>query len=153
MIAGFLDSPLGIEVAASRCDVEIPLLVDVGGVTVRGFADLLLQHSSPPLVLDYKTNNIEGSSPEEKMRGYELQRDLYGLAVAQTLERDEVDTAFVFLAAPDRPVRMKLGAVELEAAGKRIGELVTMIESGDFFGESNSAARPCGDCWACAKIG
>ena len=152
MIDGFLESPLGAEVAAGRCDVEIPLLVEIDGITVRGFADLLVREASPPLILDYKSNRLDGGPPADKMGEYGLQRDLYGLAVARALEATEVDTAFVFLEAPDEPVRKRLGEAELSEAAQRIGDLIDLIRNGSFFADTKPAAAPCGSCWACSEL-
>jgi ATP-dependent exoDNAse (exonuclease V) beta subunit len=152
MIYGFMDSPLGRRVAGQSCDPETPLLLDAGGITIRGFADLLARDVSPPLILDYKSNNLQGTTAAAKMaEQYDLQRDLYGLAVADGLEAETVDTAFVFLEDVENPVEMRLGQEELARARDRVDSLVTTIRTGSFFGES-AAAIPCGECWACERL-
>ncbi len=104
MIDGFLESELGRQVSSEQCDVEVPLLFDAGGITIRGFADLLAPGAGPPLILDYKSNNLEGTTAEKKMdEQYGLQRDLYGLAVSTGLPVDTVTTAFVFLRRRGKP--------------------------------------------------
>lgn len=153
MIFGFLDSELGGKVSAQRCDLEIPLLFDAGGITIRGFADLLCPQSEPPLILDYKSNRLEGTNAEAKMtEQYGLQRDLYGLAVARGLGVECVDTAFVFLEDVSHPVEMRLGRDELEHAGLEVEGLTAMIRTGSFFGQPGAAVRPCGGCWACEQL-
>jgi ATP-dependent exoDNAse (exonuclease V) beta subunit len=153
MIFGFLDSPLGLRVAGERCDVELPLLFDAGGITIRGFADLLVPASDPPLILDYKSNRLDGTTAEAKMEEqYTLQRDLYGLAVARGLGKETVDTAFVFLEAVTEPVELRLGPEELERAQARLDGLTGMLRSGSFFGEDGAARVPCGSCWACEQL-
>ncbi len=153
MIYGFMDSPLGKRVAGQSCDPETPLLFDAGGITIRGFADLLARDASPPLILDYKSNNLRDTTAAAKMEEqYLLQRDLYGLAVADGLAAETVDTAFVFLEDVANPIEMRLGREELARARDTVDSLVTMIRTGSFFGESDAAVVPCGECWACGRL-
>jgi hypothetical protein len=151
MIEDFAGSPLGGRVREHRAEVEIPLLIDILGVTVRGFVDLLLPESEPPLVLDYKSNRLDGSSAESKMEDYGLQRDLYGLAVAQATGSSSVEAAFVFLEDPRSPATLILGQKELDSARIRIDGLVDVIRRGAFF-ERGKAAGPCHECWACTLL-
>src|SRR5690606_24400775 len=67
MVDGFLASELAAEAKGHRADVETGLLVDLDGVIVRGFADLLVRRPERPLILDYKSNRLEGTSVEELM--------------------------------------------------------------------------------------
>lgn len=152
MISGFLDSELGHRVSGIRCDIEVPVLVRLGDVTVRGFADLLDRNSSPPLILDYKTNRLETKTPSEKMADYELQRDLYGLAVAHAEGAESVETAFVFLEKPAEPVVKLLGYEDLDQARTRIRELLSEIAGREFFGGPGAGHQPCGECWACETL-
>ncbi|MBK8294930.1 MAG: PD-(D/E)XK nuclease family protein [Solirubrobacterales bacterium] len=152
MINGFIDSELGHRVKSKRSDIEIPLLVEIGEVTIRGYADLLIRDSEPPLILDYKTNRLNGKSPRDKMADYAMQRDLYGLAVAQALEVPVVETAFVFLEQPDQPVIDLLDQRQLEVGKGEISDLLAEIAGGHFFGGSDAKHQPCGDCWACERL-
>jgi ATP-dependent exoDNAse (exonuclease V) beta subunit len=151
MIEEFAASPLGERVRSNQAEIEIPLLIDILGVTVRGFVDLLLPKAEPPLVLDYKSNRLEDSSPDEKMEDYTLQRDLYGLAVARATGSTSVETAFVFLEEPASPAIQILDRPELESAQMRLEGLVGLIREGAFFGGSD-AAEPCRRCWACKAL-
>ncbi len=153
MVYGFLDSDLGRRVATEKCELEIPLLFDAEGITIRGFADLLAADTSTPLILDYKSNRLDGSSAVEKMdEQYGLQRDLYGLAVADGLGVETVDTAFVFLEDVANPVQLQLGPDELTRARDEVSGLVGMIRAGAFLGRPDAAEKPCGDCWACDRL-
>lgn len=152
MIHGFFESDLGSRVQAARCEIEIPLLVQAGRVTIRGFADLLIPDSDPPLVLDYKTNQLKGRNPEEKMADYGLQRDLYALAVHRASGSETVETAFVFLERPDEPVLNTLDRSDLELGQEKLMAVVREIELGHFFGGPDAEHEPCGDCWACSSL-
>lgn len=152
MIEEFAGSPLGERVRSDQAEVEVPLLIDILGVTVRGFVDLLLPQSRPPLLIDYKSNQLKDASPESKMEEYTLQRDLYGLAVARATDSPSVETAFVFLEDPTSPATLTLGSDQLDSAQTRLEGLVQLIREGSFFGE-NDTARPCRECWACEVLG
>lgn len=149
MIAGFTGSELGRRVAAGRADVEAQLLIRLGGVTIRGFADLLLRDAAPPLILDYKSNRLDGDAPESRMDAYRLQRDLYALGVARATGSEAVETAFVFLEAPDRPVLDVFDGERLTAAAGRIEALVGEIVRGSYLGGPDALHQPCRRCWAC----
>ncbi|MCB0869741.1 MAG: UvrD-helicase domain-containing protein [Solirubrobacterales bacterium] len=151
MIDGFLKSPLGEQVRGSKSSFEAPLLIRFGQVTVRGFADLILE-DEPPIVLDYKTNRLGEKTPEEKMADYLDQRDLYALALAEARGLEEVGTAYVFLEQPDRPVTEVLGRDDLDQARERIQVSLAEITAGRYFG-GPGARQPCGDCWACRELG
>ncbi len=152
MLNDFIDSDLGRQVISRRADVEASLLVEIDGVMVRGYADLLLHDSERPMVLDYKSNQLEGTSIDELMTKYDLQRDLYALAVSQALHTDEVDTAFVFLRRPAAPVIDRFDRDRLDQARTAITALVGDIARGQYFGGSAATHHPCGDCWACELL-
>jgi len=113
--------------AVSRA--EVPLLLGVSDVTLRGSIDLLVERDGdPPLVVDYKTDRLNGSAPTERAAEYGTQRAIYALAVAEARDAAEVEVAYVFLERPDEPVvelldgeAMVRGRVELEETIARIG--------------------------------
>jgi len=153
MIEGFLGSGLAAEVRGHGVDAEAGLLVDLDGVMVRGFADLLVRRPDGPLVLDYKTNRLEGTSVDELMEEkYDLQGDLYALAVSRAFGGDSVETAFVFLRDPANPVRRRYDAEELRRAEARIGGMVGDIAAGRYLGGPGAHHPPCGRCWACRLL-
>ncbi|MCB0862047.1 MAG: UvrD-helicase domain-containing protein [Solirubrobacterales bacterium] len=154
MIEGFLSSKLREEVAAAgRVDAEPAFLLDMNGVMIRGFLDLLVRDPSRPLVIDYKTNLLDERSPTGLMEKYGLQRDLYALAVSRALGTDEVDTAFVFLRAPDDPVRVLYDRARLDEAEDSIAGLLDDIAAGRYLGGPQANHQPCGECWACETLG
>ena len=112
----------------ARARAEAPLLLAVDGATLRGSIDLLVEREgAPPLVVDYKTDRLDGAAPAERAAKYEVQRTIYALAVAEARDAAEVEVAYVFLERPDEPVRALLdgeamvhGRAELEATIDRI---------------------------------
>jgi ATP-dependent helicase/nuclease subunit A len=107
---------------------EAPLLLAVDGATLRGSIDLLVEREgAPPLVVDYKTDRLDGVAPAERAAKYEVQRTIYALAVAEARDAAEVEVAYVFLERPGEPVLALLdgeamvhGRAELEATIDRI---------------------------------
>jgi ATP-dependent helicase/nuclease subunit A len=110
---------------AARSRAELSLLLPVAGSMLRGSIDLLVEtDSGPPLLIDYKTDRLDGADPVEKVGRYEIQRDIYALAVAEALGHAEVEVAYVFLEQPLQPVLARLGASELEASRARLLEAI-----------------------------
>jgi ATP-dependent helicase/nuclease subunit A len=153
MITGFLGSELGQRVAAGKAAPEVPLIVRYEKVTIRGSADLILEGETP-LVIDYKTNRLDGSSPGEKMKDYELQRGLYALALARARNLGAVDTAYVFLGAPEQPVFKTLGTDDFALIESLLKRTLAEITAGRFFGGPGAANQPCGepDCIGCQVL-
>ena len=153
MVEDFLGSDLGNRAAAARTGAEVPLLVSYGQVTVRGSADLIIE-GEVPMILDYKTNRLDGASPSEKMGPYELQRGLYALALARARDIERVETAYVFLNRADEPVIKTLGPGDFSATEEYLHETLAEITAGHFFGGPDSKHEPCGrdDCIGCAML-
>ena len=131
----WLGSPLRerIGVEAGRVRAEVPLLLEVGGTVLRGSIDLLVEREgAPPLVVDYKTDRLEGAAPAELASRYEVQRSIYALAVAEALGAQEVEVAYVFLERPDEPAVSALGAAELAMARAELEKTVVEINRGEF---------------------
>jgi len=125
---------------------EVPFLLRIGAgdeaaaageprrsSVLRGSIDLLVEEEGrPPLVLDYKTDRLGGSSPDERASHYATQRDVYALAVAEARHAPEVEVAYVFLERPREPVVRTLGAPEMEAGQRRLEATIERIGRGDF---------------------
>jgi ATP-dependent helicase/nuclease subunit A len=120
--------------AAARA--ELPLLLRVGegpGAVLRGSIDLLVERDGePPLVIDYKTDRLGGSSPTERAARYGTQRAIYALAVAEAREASEVEVAYVFLERPDEPVLELLDSDAMERAREGLATVIARIGAGEF---------------------
>jgi ATP-dependent helicase/nuclease subunit A len=102
---------------AERSRVEVPLLIEVSGTVLRGSIDLLVEgKGAPPLIVDYKTDRLDASTPAELAGRYKIQQAIYALAVAEARGVDEVELAYVFLERAEDPVVLKWGADKLAAA-------------------------------------
>ncbi len=112
---------------------EVPLLLGVSGATLRGSIDLLVEREdAPPLVIDYKTDRLDGGSPAERARKYGTQRSIYALAVAEARGAEEVEVAYVFLERPDDPVVALLGSEAMERGRGELEAVIARIAAGEF---------------------
>jgi len=131
----WLGSPLRERIAreATRTRAEAPLLLGIGGTVLRGSIDLLVEREgSPPLVIDYKTDRLDGADPAERAAHYGVQRSIYALAVAEALGAEEVEVAYVFLERPAEPALSTLGAAEMAAARAELEATIARISRGEF---------------------
>ncbi len=102
---------------AARTRVEVPLLMQLAGRVIRGSIDLLAEEKGkPPLIVDYKTDRLDGATPAELAGRYGVQRAIYALAVAEAREVGEVELAYVFLERPEEPAISKWSPEDLTAA-------------------------------------
>jgi ATP-dependent exoDNAse (exonuclease V) beta subunit len=106
---------------AARSRAEVPLLIEIGDTVLRGSIDLLVEEEGkPPLVVDYKTDRVDGAETAELVARYEIQQAIYALAVAEARCVSEVELAYVFLERPEEPVVSKWGTDDLTAARLRL---------------------------------
>jgi hypothetical protein len=111
----------------------VPLLLGVGETVLRGSIDLLVEREgAPPLVVDYKTDRLNGADPAERAAHYEVQRSIYALAVAEALGVEEVEVVYVVLERPAKPATSLLGPAEMAAARTSLEETIALIGSGEF---------------------
>jgi ATP-dependent exoDNAse (exonuclease V) beta subunit len=135
-VRGWLGSPLlreGIGQNSTRVRAEVPILLGVGGTVLRGSIDLLVEREgAPPLVVDYKTDRLNGSDPQTRAGRYATQRAIYALAAAEALGAEEVEVAYVFLERPDQPVVSRLEMAEMTAGRQHLAATIARIGGGDF---------------------
>ncbi|HXV05990.1 MAG TPA: 3'-5' exonuclease, partial [Solirubrobacterales bacterium] len=113
---------------AGHSRAEVPLLLSVAGTVLRGSIDLLVERDGrPPLIVDYKTDRLDGADPAERAKRYEVQRDIYSLAASEALGVAEVEVAYVFLERPAQPVMRTVDAAELNAARRRLEARIEAI--------------------------
>jgi hypothetical protein len=114
-----------------RSRAEVPILVEVAGTLLRGSIDLLVEEDgAPPLIVDYKTDRVDGAGLAELARRYEIQQSIYALAVAEARDAAEVEFAYVFLERPEEPVVWTWGEAEIEAGRRRLETAIAEIGEG-----------------------
>ncbi len=122
-----------IAVDGAACRTEVPLLLRVGEATLRGSIDLLVEREgAPPLVVDYKTDRLDGAAPAERAAKYATQRSIYALAVAEARGAPAVEVAYAFLERPGEPVVELLDAEAIERGRERIAATISRIAAGEF---------------------
>jgi ATP-dependent helicase/nuclease subunit A len=115
---------------APRSRAEVAILMPFAGTVLRGSIDLLIESDGePPLIVDYKTDRLDGGDPVERARHYEVQRDVYALAVSEARQSPEIEVAYVFLEQPERPVLTRLGREDIDAGRARLVEAIERISS------------------------
>jgi ATP-dependent helicase/nuclease subunit A len=154
-IRGFLVSYCESELAA-RVAALVPLekerhfTFEHGGVLLHGYLDVLhlaaRRQSGRPggraLVLDYKTNLLGESPPEEIVEAdYRLQRLVYALACFRA-GAEEVEVVYHFLERPDAVVAATFSREQVPAFEGELSEAVARIQAGEF--------RPTPSEFACA---
>jgi ATP-dependent helicase/nuclease subunit A len=147
----FLESALRDEIGEARVSAEVPFVISIRGTLVRGSIDLLVERpDGSVLVVDYKTDRLNGRDPAEIVSRYSVQRDLYALAAAA--RGAPVETAYVFLEQPDSPVRERFGEAELEAARERVEALLERLAAGRFDVTDRPHRALCLDCPARERL-
>jgi len=116
---------------AERSRAEVPLLIEVADTVLRGSIDLLVEEAgSPPLIVDYKTDRVDGREPAELAARYEIQRTIYALAVAEARGAEEVELAYVFLERPEEPILSRWGTGEIEAGRRKLEDEIARVRAG-----------------------
>jgi len=120
LIGGFLESPLRERLAAARrLRTELPFaftLAPGGGggrsLLVNGVVDVHALEDDRTLIVDYKSDRLDGSEPEELCEEkYAVQRLVYALAALRS-GAGRVEVAHVFLERPGEPVAATFEAGE-----------------------------------------
>jgi ATP-dependent helicase/nuclease subunit A len=147
----FLGSPLREEIKDAPVGPEVPFVLSVGGTLIRGSIDLLAQRpDGSVLVVDYKTDRLEGRDPPEIVTRYSIQRDLYALAAAS--RGAPVETAYVFLERPSEPVRESFDKAALDAARQRVEAVLGQLAAGSFEVTDRPHRALCADCPARERL-
>jgi RecB family exonuclease len=118
LLEGFRRSDLAARVDEARREERFAFVFD--GLVVLGAFDAFVRDGERALVVDYKTNRLEGRRPGEVVEAeYAVQRLVYALAALRDGAR-EVEVTFAFLEVPDEPVAARFSAAD---AGRLEGEL------------------------------
>ena len=136
LVRGWLGSSLLRELREAQpigVGAEVPILLGIEGSVLRGSIDLLVERAGlPPLVVDYKTDRLDGDSPSNHAERYATQRAIYALAVHEARGAPQVDLAYVFLERPDEPALYSYGPAELARERERLIDAIGKIGEGAF---------------------
>jgi ATP-dependent helicase/nuclease subunit A len=151
LVRGWLGSELREEIEAAEASPEVPFVLSLAQTPIRGSVDLLVTRpDGSMLIIDYKTDRLDGRDPEQVAKRYRVQRELYALAAAAMGTR--VETAYVFLESPDDPVRHVFDQPALDAARERIEALLGRLGQGEFEVTHHPHRAICHDCPARERL-
>jgi hypothetical protein len=104
----------------------------LGGVLITGALDVLAREPHGMLVVDYKSDRLEGADPSAVVtREYATQRLIYALAVLRS-GAEAVEVVYVFLEAPEELVSAAFTADDMPALESELGVLVEDVRRGEF---------------------
>jgi ATP-dependent helicase/nuclease subunit A len=132
-VASYCDSELARRVAAcARVDKERHFTFEHDGVLLHGFLDVLHLEGTRALVVDYKTNLIGESTPEEIVEAdYGLQRLVYALACFRA-GAEEVEVVYHFLERADAVVSTTFTPDQIPALESELSAGIARIHAGEF---------------------
>jgi ATP-dependent exoDNAse (exonuclease V) beta subunit len=136
-VAKLVDAYCGSELARrisslGHVRVERPFAFELDGVLLNGRLDVLRWGNGDALVVDYKTNVLEGRQPDEIVDAeYRTQQIVYALACLRA-GAERVEVVYQFLEAPEAVVTASFSSVDVDALERELGEAIARIREGDF---------------------
>jgi len=123
---------------------ERPFAFEHDDVLLHGRLDVHLRDGERALVVDYKSNALEGRSPHEIVEAeYRLQRLVYALACFRDGAR-EVEIAYQFLESPDDVVSATFTDTDIAGLEAELSAAIERIRAAEF--RPTPSAFACGDC-------
>jgi ATP-dependent helicase/nuclease subunit A len=123
---------------------ERPFSFEQDGVLLHGRLDVLWSDGQRALVVDYKSNVLDGAEPAEVVEDeYELQRLVYALACLRA-GAGEVEIAYQFLERPEEVVSQTYSTADEPGLAARLSEAIGRIRAGEFVPTPSDFA--CADC-------
>ena len=143
LIEAYCTSELAARVAALDGVAKEPhFTFEHDGVLLHGFLDTYHRAGDRALVVDYKSNLLEGQEPAEIVaRSYELQRLVYALACFHA-GAEEVEVAYLFLERPEEPVTSTFTRAQVPELEVELSAAIARLRAGEF--------RPTPSEYACA---
>jgi ATP-dependent exoDNAse (exonuclease V) beta subunit len=123
---------------------ERPFVFEHDGVLLHGRLDVLWRDGDAALVVDYKSNVLDGAEPAEVVEAeYQVQRLVYALACLRD-GAAEVEVVYQFLERPEDVVSATFGREDLPRLEAELSEAIARIRSGDF--RPTPGDLVCADC-------
>ena len=132
-VAAYCESDLARRVASlPGVEKERHFTFEHDGVLVHGYLDAFHLADGRALVVDYKTNLLGESSPEEIVQqDYRLQRLVYALACFRA-GADEVEVVYHFLEQPEAPVEALFSRTDVPELEAELSIAIARIQAGEF---------------------
>ncbi len=132
LVRAYVESSLAQRIARLPARPEQPFAFEHDGVLLRGRLDVLSIDGCSALVLDYKTNVLGSSTPEEAAEhGYRLQRLVYALACLRA-GAEQVEVVYQFLERPEEPVSALFTAEDVPALEEELSAAIARVRDGAF---------------------
>ena len=153
-VTAFLDSALYERLLqATRVRKELGFAYEVyppqaGGrsLLVNGFVDVYAEEPGQVLIVDYKTDPLEGTDPEALVESqYSIQRLIYALAALRS-HAPAVEVAYCFLEQPDAPVARRWTAEDAPALEEELLGLAAGVIEGRFEPTAEPHLHLCARC-------
>ena len=123
---------------------ERPFAFEHDGVLLHGRLDVLWRDGEQALVLDYKSNALDGMDPATVVDDeYRLQRLVYALACLRD-GASEVEVVYQFLERPDDLVAATFSSQDVVGLEAELSEAIARIREGEFRPTPSEFA--CADC-------
>jgi ATP-dependent helicase/nuclease subunit A len=145
LVQAYCDSSLAKRVAELRgAQPERPFAFEHDGVVIRGRLDVLWREGDRALVVDYKSNALDGREPAEIIESeYTLQRLVYALVCLRAGATD-VEVAYQFLEQPRDVVSRTFSPADAPELETKLSAAIARIRAGDFRPTPSEFA--CSDC-------
>jgi ATP-dependent helicase/nuclease subunit A len=76
---------------------EVPFVVELDGVLIEGFVDLVLETTDGVEIIDWKTDSVTSAEVDERLQSYALQAGLYVLGIETATGRPVRAVTYVFV--------------------------------------------------------
>jgi ATP-dependent helicase/nuclease subunit A len=126
--------------------VEVPFAFNLDRLLINGYLDVLAVEADRTLVLDYKSDALDGRDPAELIEArYTGQRTVYALAALRS-GADQVEVAYSFLERPDDIASASFTRADIPALEERVQELAAGLVAGRFEPSPSPGADLCAGC-------
>jgi ATP-dependent exoDNAse (exonuclease V) beta subunit len=123
---------------------ERPFAFEHDGVLLHGRLDVLWRDGEKALVVDYKSNALEGTDPASVVdTEYRLQRLVYALACLRD-GAAEAEIAYQFLEQPDRVASATFSGGDTAELEAELSAVIARIRAGEF--KPTPSEFACADC-------
>ena len=145
LVEAYCRSPLALRIASLvGARPERPFAFEHDGVLLHGRLDVLWRENGNGLVVDYKSNLLDGADPHDIVDAeYRLQRLVYALACLRD-GAQEVEVAYQFLERPEDVVSATFSAADLPELEAELSDAISRIRAGVFVPTPSEFA--CADC-------
>jgi hypothetical protein len=148
-ISGLVDAYCASELAQRVARLpgarpERPFAFQQDGVLLHGRLDVLWREGEKALVVDYKSNALEGADPASVVEAeYRLQRLVYALACLRD-GATEAEVVYHFLERPDDAVAATFSTGDIPALEAELSATIARIREGVF--KPTPSEFACADC-------